>query len=365
MKVLWVGPLADSEQVTRCPAISAAAVNWQRSMIKAFSDLGCHVHALSYITESSFPKGSFIAELPQFSSNSIQSIPIQYINVSGVREYSLLTSAKVALKRYYPIDVVITYNERPAHTLLAQYLRKRQKTYWVTIVADGNFTFGADLYVFLSYQYYKNAKVKNKIHIDGGINLLETHDFKILTNNQPKTLLFNGSFTKWTGIENFAVDFARINFPGFILKITGRGESDVINKLTLENKNIILPGFLNDSDLHLERQNAFAFVNPRPVDIEMGERNFPSKILEYLAYCKPILSTKTSSLSPCYDDLLFYYSEKNIISLRENLEKLFLLSLNIDNLISLQERLMFFCESHTWNRQVEKILKRLFEYGYT
>jgi glycosyltransferase involved in cell wall biosynthesis len=358
MKVLWVGPLADSEQVTRCPAVSAAAVSWQRSMIEACSELGCHVQSLSYITESSFPKGSLIPESSKFNLTSVQSTPVQYINITGVREYSLLKNFKSALRNYSPADVVITYNERPAHTLLAQYLRKYRKSYWVTIVADANYVSGADLYVFLSYEYYKSAKVKNKIHIDGGINPIEIPDFKIAVTNKPKILLFNGSLTKWTGIERFALDFAQIDSSDFVLKITGQGKSDIITKLAEENQNIIFLGFLNDYDLDMERRNAFAFVNPRPVNIRMGETNFPSKILEYLSYCKPILSTKSPGLAPYYDNLLFYYDENSISSLERSLKNLFCLSMDDESFVSFREKLKNFGEYHAWKKQVIKILDK-------
>jgi len=108
----------------------------------------------------------------------------------------------------------------------------------------------------------------------------------------------------------------------------------------------------------MERQNAFAFVNPRPVNIRMGETNFPSKILEYLSYCKPILSTKSPGLAPYYDNLLFYYDENDIFSLERALNNLVYFSIDDESSIPFREKLKTFVESHTWKKQVIKILNK-------
>jgi hypothetical protein len=47
-------------------------------------------------------------------------------------------------------------------------------------------------------------------------------------------------------------------------------------------------------------------VNPRPVETADSCTNFPSKLLEYLPYEIPIVSTRAPGIGPHYDDVLVY-----------------------------------------------------------
>ena len=49
---------------------------------------------------------------------------------------------------------------------------------------------------------------------------------------------------------------------------------------------------------------ADVLVNPRPIDFEDNRTNFPSKILDYLSYKRPIVSTRTDGVGPGYDELV-------------------------------------------------------------
>ena len=43
---------------------------------------------------------------------------------------------------------------------------------------------------------------------------------------------------------------------------------------------------------------AYAFVNPRPLNFEPNLLNFPSKLLYYFSFEKPVLSTISPGMSP-------------------------------------------------------------------
>ena len=44
--------------------------------------------------------------------------------------------------------------------------------------------------------------------------------------------------------------------------------------------------------------NAYAFVNPRPLNFKPNLLNFPSKLLYYFSFEKPVLSTISPGMSP-------------------------------------------------------------------
>jgi len=57
-------------------------------------------------------------------------------------------------------------------------------------------------------------------------------------------------------------------------------------------------------------RSAWIYVNPRSLAEESVQNTFPSKILEYLRYGKPILSTKTSGIGSKYDNFYFIIKPK-------------------------------------------------------
>jgi glycosyltransferase involved in cell wall biosynthesis len=45
-------------------------------------------------------------------------------------------------------------------------------------------------------------------------------------------------------------------------------------------------------------------VNPRPNSVVDSQHNFPSKLLEYLSYGKPVISTCTPGIAPEYSHVI-------------------------------------------------------------
>jgi glycosyltransferase involved in cell wall biosynthesis len=63
-------------------------------------------------------------------------------------------------------------------------------------------------------------------------------------------------------------------------------------------------GVVDEAKLRVLSEAAWAFVNPRPPSIAENAHNFPSKVLEYLSYGKPVVSTWTPGLAPEYREVL-------------------------------------------------------------
>jgi glycosyltransferase involved in cell wall biosynthesis len=107
--------------------------------------------------------------------------------------------------------------------------------------------------------------------------------------NKKITFLFSGTLSNSTGINLALKCFSKLKEYNLI--ISGRGAEEHIGKYTSQYSNIIYLGYqsyaqylstLNTIDICL------SFRNPH---YEENKHNFPSKILEYFALKKPVIST--------------------------------------------------------------------------
>jgi hypothetical protein len=232
-------------------------------------------------------------------------------------------------------------------------MQKIHCTKWISIVADDVFAGQPFATIFLSYGYFKRAPVSNKFFFDGAITSLSLTESPIPRN---KIFIYAGSITKWTGIVEFTKLFNRLAHKlDAELHIYGNGNSEIINSITLENNKIKFLGFVTPKILDLACKQAYAFVNPRPIQVFHGENNFPSKLLLYLAYQKPIISTHTEGLSPDYDQLLLFYEDNNIDSLSNTIKDIY------DNAIYslFQKRVRNFAKNNTWEKKTKQLLINL------
>jgi hypothetical protein len=88
------------------------------------------------------------------------------------------------------------------------------------------------------------------------------------------------------------------------LWISGRGDNKLIKLAVKKDKRIKFLGLLSNNRLQNTYNRVDIFLNPRPVNMPGNEINFPSKLFDYLAWDKPIISTWTKSLSPIYKKVL-------------------------------------------------------------
>jgi hypothetical protein len=88
------------------------------------------------------------------------------------------------------------------------------------------------------------------------------------------------------------------------LWISGQGDNKLIKLAAKKDKRIKFLGLLSDNRLQNTYNRVDVFLNPRPVNMPGNEINFPSKLFDYLAWEKPVISTWTKSLSPIYKKIL-------------------------------------------------------------
>ncbi len=357
-KVLWIGPIVYPDDIGNYKAQSAAANVWQLGFISGLIENGYQIENVSYVPYSTWPRGPL-----WIGANKSREILIglnqtscTYLNLTGIREVWLgLTILFILIRNFRATEFLcfITYNPTLRHRIPVILYSLYHKIKWISILAD-NFTKGRPHFtLFLSYDYFKRFKKPNKYFLDGGISNTGIHFHQPL--KSPKILLYAGSQSNVTGLRDFVFFFKTIELEDFELHIYGNQSDKEIKELCNSSKNIKQFGFVEDEVLNKACEQAFAFINPRPKS-NIANTTFPSKILYYIQYEKPIISTNTGTLAKKYNDLIFTYEHGNISSFVSVLDKIG----SID-LAQYSKKIQDFKTEYSWKNQIKKFIAYAFD----
>lgn len=343
-RVLWIGPVIKPEDISKHDAVSPAANKWQYEFIQSLMRNGVDVINVSYITERTWPFGKLWIVSKNSGVHNLNQILIDYLNIKLIREYVI--ALKVILKVLKPkkinIEYVITYNEILRHKVVAYFLNKFFGIKWISILADGKTSGNANLVLFLSEDYYNRYNGK-KYFLDGGLERMI--DFS--ENKNDNYFLYAGSMTKITGLEEFIKIYLELGIDNE-LHLYGKPTERIMSLVNNHSK-IKIKGFVTDEELHKACCNAFAFINPRGDNSE-ALNTFPSKLLLYLKYGKPIISYKFSGISKKYDGILLLYDSK--MSLKSALTRI-----NEIDKEDYYKKIKKLQENNSWDAIVNRFIK--------
>lgn len=312
-KILWIGPFIPSKYSVNWPASSPAASKWQKHLVQGMTKLNCDIEWIYYRPDSYWPKGRLFPSREMISfDTSFKTIQVDYLNLFGLRNFT----KKFFLKRILKYKKKISNNSKPV--ILITYNAPKwineiflDKTiskdfFQIYLLADDKKPNIGDGYVFLSNHNYKKCKHNKKLHLDGGIYpKIDKLNLQKSLNKSNKTIfLYSGSMHKWGGVEILLKSLKLIKDNNFELWISGLGDATKIKMASLADKRIKFYGLLPDHQLNHLYQKATVFLNPRPIKMPGNEYNFPSKLFDYLAWKKPIISTWTKSLTAEYKNIL-------------------------------------------------------------
>jgi len=316
-KFFWVGPMIPSAYLNTWMAASPAAMKWQKHLVDALVKEDVDLEWLYYRPDPYWPKGRLLPWQESLMSDiNYNNRQIPYVNLPWYRNLSIKNNFRKILQSIIgsrdarPL-IVISYNAPSwIEDVFSDRNIRSQFIYIYLIgdrIADHLLPKGADGYAFLSYDFFQRyISSNNKLHLDGAVYPKVKKPFlqKSTETKRKTTFLYSGSLGKWGGTKMLLDAMALIKRDDFELWITGFGDTTVFKKSLPKDKRIKYLGLLTYDQLHDAYQTANVFLNPRPVNMPGNENNFPSKLFDYLAWKKPIISTWTKSLSPEYRKVL-------------------------------------------------------------
>lgn len=310
MRILFCGTLVPPEYENRIRDLSNAANRFQLNLIHAmqeYAEMDVHSY-LGMVVDNAVRE-----KLQQV--NKLAKIHIKSKNcLAAVMRYK--RDVKQALKE---ADVLMTYNVTYAWMFaprLAKHMRKKS----VLILADYS---GENSYQNLLRKVYAKLMLRRIQAYDVVIGLSETtkhflkqgqqficveggiaqsvYDYfepssEDMVNNHDETIyMYAGILEPVTGVDMLLNAFSRNWNPSLRLKISGKGS---LEKMVLDaakkDCRVSYLGCVPYEQYLSNLKSADVLINPRNMNLPENVNNFPSKIMEYLATGKPIISTRFS-----------------------------------------------------------------------
>ncbi len=315
--LLWLGSIYPSEHIQGNPAISPAANHWQSRLIDGIRGVGVDVILLAHEHARVWPRGPLYVGRPAFARGMPDQLWSGYLNVPGIKPASIARSmrrvAVAELDRRPPLAIV-SYNPTSENLAVGRFLQDRYRTPWIDLCADAyspgegwvDFPAGArhaSGHIFLSHGAYVDCPFSPKLHLDGGVDWIDAPAIASSADRVP--VLYTGMMGPYGGVDSLVKAFELTRDPRLELWICGHGApSALLTDAVARNPRIRFFGQVDEATLGRLMAEAHTFINPRPGNLDGGDMNFPSKLLRYLAYGKPIISTRTAGLAPEYEDVL-------------------------------------------------------------
>lgn len=361
--IFWISNLYNYKTLKNNDALSPAATEWQTQFIKALKKYSNHkVNIINYNQSKYWPFGKIYVKKNLFNLKKIKSNSFGYINLPFFKDINIKKKIK---KKFDTLKskkkkLIFTYNFDKNIISSVKEIKIDHYTKWIAIIADFDERNKkkieekiqkADLAIYLSNHAYKKSNLQKKILIQGGIENVEKCKFKKI-----ETFLYSGSLGPWIDIEKFIIDFLKFKKEKIKLLITSNDKKYFKKNLNIDNKKIQFLGFKNKKNLNKLSKKIDIFINLRNENNSDNNNNFPSKILNYLRYCKPIIST----------DQLSYRDElKNLLLLKkrnESYEELIKKALKFDRKFLIKKRKQsekVIKKFYNWNQIIKKLLIKI------
>jgi len=332
--ILWVGSIYEEKHLFDNKATSPAANYWQINLLNSLQYNNEKIVLLSTHFQRIFPFGNLFPNGANFWKRSFNVISFTYFNIPFLKTFTIYLGGRYKLIKFIKHNglpkCIISYNPTIENSKIAFHFQKKYNIPWIDLCADAydpgenwlkyNYLAKkADGHIFLSYFAFKNSPFKNNFHLDGGIDLIVNH-FDTTKKCSTKVILYTGMLCEYGGLDLLINSFLVLNDNNLRLIICGHGEkSEILENAIHYDKRITFLGLVPENKLNDLYKEADIFINPRPIDINGGSMNFPSKILKYLSYGKPVISSKTLGLSPDYEEVLIYFEEYSIYCLSQKI----------------------------------------------
>jgi glycosyltransferase involved in cell wall biosynthesis len=181
------------------------------------------------------------------------------------------------------------------------------------------------------------------------------------TPDNPFVVLYAGSLSHLAGVPLLLQAFQRLEDVRFRLWIIGRGELEPAVRHAAEtDTRIRYLGPLSRPDLLAKFIAADVLVNPHSTLLLTARYVFPSKLLEYLASGRPVITTATPEIAANYGDLCTVLDREEPQALADAIIRVVAMPA-ADRLARANAARVAVIERRPWSRQGQRLVRFLEE----
>jgi glycosyltransferase involved in cell wall biosynthesis len=338
IRVLWLGPVQSEERMLRGTAASPAALKWSTGFLDGLAANGAVIRHVGHEPARVWPYGPLRVR-PPAPTGAAAPVGVPFVNLPGIRFRSMAAGYAAAVRRAvaeFGPDLLVSYNAE-RYVGPAARAAAAARVPWIPIVMDGDdlgldrswrwveeAVRGAAGVAFLSHWARTHCPFPETFHMDGGITFRDLPD---RGDASAPSVLYTGTKGPWGGLDLLLDAWERVRHPTARLDICGPGRHDRLAALVARGPQggpagrVTDHGVVGEARLRGLTERAAVLVNPRPPSFPGNRLNFPSKLLEYLGTGKPIVTTRTVSLAPEYDDVLVFAAGDSAAGLAAGIDR--------------------------------------------
>ena len=134
--------------------------------------------------------------------------------------------------------------------------------------------------------------------------------------NNVINVVYTGGFSHVVGTDLMLDAFKQVKDQDVRLILCGQGGDmkERASKAQMEDSRIEYKGFLSRPEYYEILNKAYILINPRNMQYEQNSANFPSKVLEYIATGRYVISTKFIGWEAYQDEIIFSESDKDSLA---------------------------------------------------
>ena len=364
MKYVICATQMPAEVEADLPGASPAAGNFLRSIRAGIEKSGNKVSECSYVAISgageAYAKHGILPENVVFKDKtiipSVRAFQKMVLNVvdSGdvvlfynVVYYDLGLTEKLKKKGAIPVLILADYTDSSEEkgSLLRKLIAYRQG------IEFRNFDYGIVLSEEAKHFFNKSAKT---VIMEGGVVPERFDGIAPIGHDKITRFLYAGTFSEVTGVDVLLKAISLISDPDLEFYFSGKGElvREVISAAEKDQRVKYL-GFMNDEEYIKVLNNTHVFINPRNMGFKQNRNNFPSKVLEYLACGRPVISTRFPGYNRFED--YFIFCDDGMEPLKNAIENAATISAAEYSEYYSKNRLK--AQEFSWDKQIIKILE--------
>lgn len=304
-RILLIAPNFSDEEVLRSPFASPAASAWTRGLVGALETFAQVDGSLWFSNMPAWPRGPIVQPETQMGSSSSRLKLVRFVNLPIVKSQTVSRALERAIQADATRDAIVFIYGQGTLSVPAVRRLGRMVQRVVVIVPDAPSTKrGLELVreiaeaatgglLYLPASIGPHLLGRRSLAFHGTVhNVAEVAAPDV---RKKKRLVFVGGVDQVSGSDFLVRALENIAASDLNIVIAGR-VNDRQSAISLERMGAQVTGFLGAEELDTICSDAYAFLNPRDPCFSPSNTNFPSKILKYMSYSKPILSTDTAGM---------------------------------------------------------------------